>query len=434
MTAIEYVISFLICDIKLNSLVWYGDETSAPNGTKLIIIPSGFFDDGIYGTQRTIPRTPFLLIPETDIPFLFGKAEVLYDKMGRIILYADLIASAYFMLSRYEEILKPKCRDQYGRFLSKDAVVFQQGYGMRPLVDEWGRYIRGLMHKSGVEFLVERTGFRKIYLTHDVDVPFALYRKEQVLKQWIKNLIHHGRRISHPLYVYKHPEKDPQNTFERIIEVDKSVQKRYGKELVESIYFLIAADSKKSNSYCDIMLGKYKDLVAKLENSGATLGLHVSHEAGTNPEQIKHEMERLLDNYPAASTKSRHHFLRWMEPEHIDQMVKGGITEDFTLEYADSVGFRVGTCRPYYFINPRTQQVSTILEHPMVIMECSLDQLKYMGLEYEEALAICLKLIDTTKEFNGELVLLFHNPIWAEDNYYGRLYERIIEYLLNIGE
>ena len=429
MTAIEYIISVLLNGEDYSSLVWYGEAISAPEGVKLVIIPSGFFDDGIYGTQATLPQIPFPLLFETDIPFLFGKSTVEIDAAGCTILYADLVASTYFMLSRYEEIIKHDCRDQHGRFLSKDAVVFQHGYGMRPLVDEWGRYIRDLLRKSGVDLPAEKSGFMKIYLTHDVDVPFLFYQKEQVVKQWIKNLIHYGKRVSHPLYFHNHPEKDPWNTFEKIIEKDLSLQKSYGKELVESIYFLIAAGSKKTKSYCDIQFTGFQSLIAKLVDSGATLGLHVSYEAGTNPELIKSEMGRLLVNFPNSCTKSRHHYLRWTEPEHIEQMMQGGISEDFSLDYCDSVGFRVGTCRPYYFINPRTQQVSKILEHPMAIMECSLDRLNYMGLVYEDAFRICKQLINTTQEFNGELVLLFHNPIWSEENYYGKLYDGILEYL-----
>ena len=108
-------------------------------------------------------------------------------------------------------------------------------------------------------------------------------------------------------------------------------------------------------------------------------------------------------------------------------MEKGGITEDFTLEYADSVGFRVGTCRPYYFINPKTKEISKILEHPMAIMECSLDRQNYMGLEYDDALRICKDLIDKTYDFCADLVLLFHNPIWSKDNYHGKLYEDLLQ-------
>lgn len=158
----------------------------------------------------------------------------------------------------------------------------------------------------------------------------------------------------------------------------------------------------------------------------------MSYEAGENPNLIKNDMERLFKYCRNATTKSRHHFLRWTEPEHIDDMEKIGITEDFTLEYADSAGFRVGTCRPYHFINPKTKRVSNVIEHPMQIMECSLDRPQYMNLDYERALKICLKLIDATYDFAGELVLLFHNPIFSDANYYGRLYLALLDYIENL--
>lgn len=428
----KYIISFLLgCDNNhQGGSVYYGKlDSDIPANTKVIIVQSDFFDEGVYGTDKTLLKTPFELLPESDIPFFFGNPLLEIDGAGRYILYADIIASAYFMLSRYEEIIKPNCRDQFGRFLAKDSIVFQQGYGFRPLVDEWGLYLRNLLRKVGVAIPEEKQGFRKIYLTHDVDTPFELYRFEQVIKQWIKNFIHRRTIIPHPFKVFRTGENDCQNTFERIVTKDVELQTELGKEIVEPIYFLIAAGSTNTINYCNIRMKKFQKLISMLSNSGATLGLHVSLEAGEKPELIELEMERLLDNCKNAVAISRHHFLRWIEPEHIEQMEKGGITEDFTLGYADSVGFRVGTCRPYYFINPRTKTVSKILEHPMVIMECSLDRHNYMGLDYNKAVELCKKLIDETYKFNGELVLLFHNPIWDENSYYGKLYEFILEYI-----
>lgn len=432
MTAQTYIISFLLNDSYLEEFVHYGEVTSVPDVAKLLIVSSTFFDDGVYGMGATLPQTPFARLPDSDIPFLFGESRIERTADGLIILYADLVASAYFMLSRYEEIIKPNCRDLHGRFLAKDSVVFQEGYGMRPLVDDWGRYIRNLLRQAGVDVSEEKHGFRKIYLTHDVDSPFLLFRTEQVVKQWVKNLIHHGKKVSRPFYVYKHPENDPYNTFSRIIKVDNDLREKIGQSLVEPMYFLIAAGSRKTKSYCNILLKKYQDLIKKIFDSGATLGLHVSYEAGQVSELIKSEMARLLEHCPNSSAKSRHHFLRWSEPEHIDDMEAAGITDDFTLGYADSVGFRVGTCRPYYFINPRTQRVTGVLEHPMQVMECSLDRPNYMGLGYEAALQLCRRLIDTTYDFNGELVLLFHNPIWADGSYYGRLYDDLLEYVAKL--
>ncbi len=434
MDTIKYIISFLLYEDKsLESLIYYGKKDNAINNAKIIIVQSDFFSEVDYNPIEILPKTPFQKLPNSNIPFLFGDNKIEYVKNSAgqdiIILYADLVASAYYLMSRYEEIIKTDCRDQYGRFLAKDSIIFQQGYGMRPLVDEWGRYLRSLLRQLGVYISEEKEGFRKIYLTHDVDNPFLMYRKDQVIKQWIKNLIHYGNRIKRPLYIYNHPDSDPYNTFGKIIEHDVFLTKKYGTDLVESIYFLIAAGSQKTKKYCNIKLKKYQDLITKLNKSGASLGLHVSYEAGTNPLLIKQEIERLLNNCKYSCTKSRHHFLHWIEPEHIEQMEQAGITEDFTLEYADSVGFRVGTCRPYYFINPRTKRVTNVLVHPMQIMDCSLDRVSYMGLGYEDAFNLCKKLINTTYEFNGELVLLFHNPIWSEENYYGHLYEQLLEYL-----
>ena len=146
-----YILSFLLKDEYLCSHVFYGSTSLAPSSAKLVIVQSAFFDEGVYGTSATLPETPFAKLPDTDIPFLFDEPHIERTLDGRIILYADLVASAYFMLSRYEEIIKPDCRDQYGRFRAKDSVIFQHGYGMRPLVDEWGRYLRGLLREAGVE-------------------------------------------------------------------------------------------------------------------------------------------------------------------------------------------------------------------------------------------------------------------------------------------
>lgn len=430
MNAQQYIISFLSCDnaAGCGQFVFYGLPESAPSQAKIIIVPSGFFDEDVYGTPATLPKTPFAVLPDTEIPFLFGEPRLETDEKGRLVLYADLVASAYFMLSRYEETVKPEIRDQHGRFLAKDAVVFQQGLGMRPLVDEWGRYLRDLLRKAGVEMPPEKNGFRKIYLTHDIDTPFLLYSKKQVFKQWIKNLIHRGIKIPHPYRVYKTGDGDPCNNFPQIIGYDTELSDKIGKDIVESIYFMIAAGSRNSKTYCDVELPKYQSMLRILTESGAETGLHASYEAGGDPSLLKGEMERMFRFCKNATTKSRHHFLRWVEPEHIDEMENAGITEDFTLGYADCAGFRAGTCRPYKFINPKTFRVSNVLVHPMEIMECSLDRKVYMGLDFETAGKICREIADKVRDYNGELNLLWHNTSFLQ-GYQSELYNVILKYL-----
>lgn len=435
----QYIISFLLGNTfpLHKNIIFYGSINDVPKDTRVVIVQSNFFDDDIYCTKATIPVIPFELLPNSDIPFLFGESRIeritntFGDKV--IVIYADLVASTYFMLSRYEEIVKQNCRDQFGRFLAKDSVVFQQGYGMRPLVDEWGRYLRNLLRENDIIIPEERKGFRKIYLTHDVDYPFLLSSRIALFKQIIKKILNYKVLFPHPLKTWIDFTDDSYYTFPKLIKYDSEVINTIGSDIVESIYFLIAAGNYKTKEYCNIRLKKYQKLLQELKNANALLGLHVSYEAGQNPNLIKKEMKRLKKYCEGSTTKSRHHYLRWTEPEHIDEMEAAGITEDYTLGYPDQVGFRVGTCRPYNFINPRTRRVTNVQIHPLEIMECTLADKDYMNMSYEEALKKCKEMIDIVYDQNGELDLLWHNTSFNEQRYHEKLYKNVMNYLKQKG-
>jgi len=113
-------------------------------------------------------------------------------------------------------------------------------------------------------------------------------------------------------------------------------------------------------------------------------------------------------------------------------MEQAEISDDFTLSYADTVGFRVGTCRPYRFINPRTKELTNVMIHPLEIMECTLNRQNYMNLEYENALNICKEIVKQVYKHNGELVLLWHNTEFIGMNYQEKLYNAVLEYIKNI--
>jgi len=130
---------------------------------------------------------------------------------------------------------------------------------------------------------------------------------------------------------------------------------------------------------------------------------------------------------------SRNHYLLWQYPEDVSYMEQAGITDDFTLSYADSIGFRVGTSRPYRFINPKTKELSNVTIHPLEIMECSLSNQEYMNLDYEDALNNCFDIINQIYKHNGELVLLWHNTEFCGQNYQEKLYKEILKYIKEIN-
>ena len=73
-----------------------------------------------------------------------------------------------------------------------------------------------------------------------------------------------------------------------------------------------------------------------------TIGLHSSYQAGTTPSLIRKEKTGLEDHIGKNVRFNRHHFLAIREPEDMDQIEAAGVTDDFTMGYADVSGFRLG--------------------------------------------------------------------------------------------
>jgi len=418
-----YIIDFLArFPVSESGIVHYGKIEDASADAKIIIV-SVFLNFEI----TSLPETPFKHLDDT--PLLFGNPKI-EKQNGKLIVYADIIASSFFLLSRYEEILKPECRDRHGRFLAKDSVVFQQGYGNRPLVDEYGVLLRKWLREIGANVPDENRGFGKIYLTHDVDEPFHFARFHTVCKQYLKNLLKYNYSPS-PFKKYLDERYDEYYTFPKIINYDNTLRKSLPDVTIESIYFFITAGSFFNTNYYYFFSKKTKRLINLLIKEDAKLGLHISYEAGKNPKKIKHEVKE-IKKMGCVKVLSRHHFLQWREPEDVIFMEQANITDDFTLSYADSAGFRVGTCRPYKFINPKTKELTNVMIHPLEIMECTLNLKYYMNLEYEKALDTCKDIITQVYNHNGELVLLWHNTEFIGLNYQEKLYNAVLEYIKKI--
>jgi hypothetical protein len=416
----DYIIDLLArFPATQSGVIFYGPLEDSPSNAKIVIAPS------IRDFMITaVPIVPLQLIDGT--PLLFGAPKI-ERRDGKLVVHADIIASSFFLLSRYEEILKPECRDQHGRFCAKDSMLFQQGYGNRPLVDEYGVLLRKWLREMGVDVPPEQKGFSKVYLTHDVDVPFRFERLTVVCKQYIKNMLHYHYGKS-PFKKYIHERLDDFYTFPAIIDYDRNCKEKLPHIPVESVYFLISSGSLFHRRYYHFTSRKTARLIDVLKKSGAVLGLHVSYEAGADPQKLSNEVKR-LKNTGLFNGFSRHHFLQWREPEDVVYMEQSGITDDFTLSYADAAGFRVGTCHPYRFINPRTKTLTKVVIHPLEIMECTLERAAYMHLEYEDAFAYCKEVINQVYTHNGELVLLWHNTEFLGVNYQEKLYQRVLNYI-----
>ncbi|MBR5694830.1 MAG: polysaccharide deacetylase family protein [Paludibacteraceae bacterium] len=421
---IEYIIRFLLHgNDDLLCRVGYTRDTALFPQYDVVILPSPFFDDEVYGTPQSEPVLPLPTIGDT--PILFGSSTI--EQVGSTkVVHADLVASAYFLISRYEEYLHPdRHRDAHGRFSGKESLPYRAGFLLRPILDEYSHLLLTWLSESAtVSF--PSSGYEQIYLTHDID-RIAYYRNPRGFLGGIKRNLTAFPGLKQVLKAPLRLENDPAYTFPWIIEMDRKVRG------AQSIYFVKSAIQQHANDLPSYSLtGKdFKRLFSLLKTSNALFGLHTSYYAGEHPEIISQEKEQLERSLNLPISFNRWHFLRSLQPADFNALINAGVSDDFTLGYADTVGFRLGTSRCVRWIDPKSRKVTSLRLHPLVAMDCSLSNSYYMNLTEDEAKKTLLSLLSQIRKHHGEVVLLWHNTVFSsvEGGYHPSLYQTIIEEL-----
>ena len=418
---IDYIIQFLIRDEHNAHHVGYCSDKTQWSKYKVVIIPSNFFDENIYGTPQSMPSLPLQEIE--GIPFLYGTPKI-ETIDGTIICHADLIASTYFLISRYEEYIHPDTnRDSHGRYIGKLSIPAKANFIHRPIIEEYGELLRNLLLQTGIVIPPIHQKINHIYLTHDVD-SITNYRR---LRGFIGSILR-CENLTTILKSLININNDPAYTFPWILLQDNLLPE------ATQIYFIKAtrnASGFDRPSY-NLQGKNFKHLIKDILHStpNAIFGLHASYHSGTTPDIIPDEQRLLqyaIDNQHI--TTARHHYLRSLQPTDMEHLIDAHITDDFTMGYADIAGFRLGSCRPVRFINPATKRLTSLTLHPLTMMDCSLNEPHYMNLNYTEALSYAQLLINETKKHNGDLCLLWHNTRFTNDNYHTQLYSQIIQSL-----
>ena len=426
---IQYILRFMIGEHfsdDIIRLVGYTSDKSCFKNYKVVVIPSGFFDEGVYGTDKTKLSIPLESIE--GVPFLFGTSDV--ERVGdTIVVHADLVASAYFLVSRYEELLHRDIRDEHGRFPGRESLPRRAGFIDRPVVDEYGRLLRKWLNESGVRVEEFIPFIKKINLTHDVDAPFFGRTWRNVARRIFsrQNILTVVREKYKPL------EQDLYYTFPWLLEQNRMLQSKSGESRCESFLFFKAGGKTKQDKPHYKLFGK--DIWALFNlcrEYGATMGLHSSYQAGLESSLILSEKNHLEDALGMKVLHNRHHFLASREPEDMEYLEKAGITDDYTIGYADVAGFRLGTSSSVRYINPVTRRLTTLNLHPLIIMDSTLNERKYMNFTDDRAEEYCMRLIDNVRSVNGELTLLWHNTSVIERHGYLRdLYSKIIKRVIS---
>lgn len=434
---------FLGLDYKLtrrNDVLNY--EIILENGRSLVFRDQFFLnlDDkpgGMAGylDVRMIPtKTVFLknkFTPLRDIPVIFGSEEM---HIGRdsIICGIDIFASAFFMLTRWEEYVNKK-RDIHDRFPAHESLAYKQDFLHRVVVNE---YVEMLW--SMLSYLKCAQGRKikkfKTFATHDVDAPFLRAMKTPfiAIKQFGGDLI--KRKDLNALKnfnswlktSYGHTEIDPYNTFDCIMDIDE----KFG--LQGSFFFMTDCKQPQFDGDYNIRHKLVRKLMARIHRRGHDIGLHSSYGSFDDQRQIKRELDILKavcleEGVDQKLWMNRQHFLRWDTPATSTNLDNAGMDYDLTLSYADISGFRCGVCNEFPLFDILARKTLHLRERPLLVMECTVIDDRYMGLGSGFKACSYIKTVkDTCRRFNGDFVVLWHNTRFIDPRE-RQLYSLIME-------
>lgn len=366
-------------------------------------------------TEEFLPES---LEPGNKIPCLSVNSnevnEINNDSENKLTIPFDLFDSAFYMLSRMEESLSPD-RDSHDRFPASASHAFQNNYLHRPIVDEYVEILWHCMKKLWPGLKRKERTFQ-MQVTHDVDSPFGVLFKKA--SQMVRSCGCDVLKRKSPGMAVKRLNSwvkaktgdysaDFHNTFDFIMDVAEE------NNLSDAFYFIPMNDHDIDGNY-DLENPAIKDLMTKIYNRGHEIGYHGSYQTYKDPERTKQEVTRLKQVCSSLSIEQniwggRQHYLRWNVPQTWRNYAEAGLNYDTTLSYADHAGFRCGTSHPFPVYDLEQRKALDLWESPLIAMECSVLDDKYMNLDSDEAFNYMAKLKKTCRKYNGTFSLLWHN-------------------------
>lgn len=413
--------------------ITYGAASPEVGRPAVHIISSGLFGEK-YGRMDGLPALPLAEI--SGVPLLFGTPCV-ERRADVLVVHADIIASAFFLLTRYEEWVRRDVRDEHGRFPGKESLPSRGGFLHRPLVDEYAALLRQWASGVGIEIPVPKRRF-SVLLTHDVDSlgpAKGLGFAARSLLGGLSGRSPLGQALSQAAVNIGMHRHSCDNLGE-VIKLDRRLTGRFPEERCRSMFFFMAGGKSAFDGDCHIHDARTLRRLRDVSAAGAAIGLHTSYSAGVDPALVRGERRTLETITGLSIEKNRHHFLTWREPEHGEAIADAGIRWDASLGYADEAGFRLGVCHPVPLFDPIRQCLIGVEEHPLVVMDCTLSMVKYMNLSEEAAFDCIRTLVDATFRYQGEVVCLWHNTVLAasDTGYHKRLYPHMLDYLASLLE
>lgn len=337
---------------------------------------------------------------------------------------SDPLASIFYYLSRYEEYTNP-LRDDHGRFSGTKSLSFQYGWLEKLMVDRWVKSILNFLFEQQLIASAFEPSAVDIRPSFDIDNTYAYQWKNgsrkllSMLKDYSKV---DRKRLKERKLVAEGKMKDPYDTFDYIEEIATRGFK-------VNVFWLLGDYTQfdRNFSHDDPRHQRLIQEVAKF----TMVGIHPSYKSHVNENQLSKEVVRLHKITKHPTRHSRQHFLKFSLPTTFRRLINCGIEHDYSMGFADVLGFRAGTLRTFRWFDLEKNSITPLKVHPIAYMDGTLND--YLKLKPKEAIVKIDQIYSEAKQFGGQFFCLWHNETIGE---YGRWkgWKSVLEHTLSLRE
>jgi hypothetical protein len=317
----------------------------------------------------------------------------------------DVFAATFFMLSRMEEY-QPNVLDHHGRFKSSSSVLFSDKNYQVPVVDLWRDEFQRKLIQFYPEISFESSSF-ELQPTIDVDSAFAYKHKgfKRTFGGFVKDIISLNLKNAKQRFLcvlgFK---KDPYDTYDYASRTAQSCG-------VQINWFFLLSDFSRENINLPHTSESLIGLIRSLHQQHH-IGIHPGYHRSNIDVELKKEIDRLKHIIGVPVKRSRQHYLRMSLPNTYRLLLHENVEHDYTMGFADDVGYRAGTAIPFPWFDLKTNIATQLMVHPFVLMDTTLKN--YLHLDPENAIRLVQKMKTQCMDMNLPFCFLWHNESLSE--------------------
>jgi|DEB19_MinimDraft_2_1074335.scaffolds.fasta_scaffold01819_2 hypothetical protein len=329
-----------------------------------------------------------------NIPFDFSK---LVETPKQQIPF-DIFSASFYLLSRYEEYIATKF-DIHSRFKAEESLAYKHHFLQMPLVDIWAIALGNIIQKQYPEINYTLSQYHEI---HSFDIDFAYKYKGLSSIRFYKKALGNMLRFNFTklIKMFDKSLADEYDTYDFIFE-ELEKQKAASK-----FFFLVAEKIGQHDKNLLPTNTVYQQLIKHI-SSKFPIGVHPSYHASAIKSMLQNETNVLskISNQPIEN--SRFHFLKFKLPNSYHYLIESNILNDYSMAYANKIGFRASTCKVFNFYNLAENKATSLQVFSPCVMDVTLKN--FEKFKPNEAILAIEKMKQAVKNVNGTFISIWHN-------------------------